>query len=37
MVGAVAYRRLAADGPTPLDGGVYPNLALGLPPAGPDR
>jgi N6-L-threonylcarbamoyladenine synthase len=32
MVGAVAHRRLAADGPTPLDGGVYPNLRLGLPP-----
>jgi N6-L-threonylcarbamoyladenine synthase len=33
MVGAVAYRRLVADGPTPLDDGVYPNLRPGLPPA----
>ncbi|HEX5096760.1 MAG TPA: tRNA (adenosine(37)-N6)-threonylcarbamoyltransferase complex transferase subunit TsaD [Acidimicrobiia bacterium] len=37
MVGAVAYRRLQADGPTALDGGVYPNLRLGLPPAGAAR
>jgi N6-L-threonylcarbamoyladenine synthase len=29
MVGAVAARRLATDGPTGLDGGVHPNLSLG--------
>jgi N6-L-threonylcarbamoyladenine synthase len=28
MVGAVAAYRLAADGPTPLDAGVSPNLRL---------
>jgi N6-L-threonylcarbamoyladenine synthase len=28
MIAATAYFRLAADGPTPLDGGVVPTLAL---------
>jgi len=28
MVGAVAWWRLAADGPSPLDTGAYPNLGL---------
>ncbi|MEI8000389.1 MAG: tRNA (adenosine(37)-N6)-threonylcarbamoyltransferase complex transferase subunit TsaD [Actinomycetes bacterium] len=29
MIAATAFVRLAADGPTPLDGGIDPNLALG--------
>ena len=28
MIAACAAYRLAADGPTPLDAGVYPNLRL---------
>ncbi len=34
MVAAVAAHRLAADGPTPLTGGVVPNLRLPAPPTG---
>jgi hypothetical protein len=29
MVGAVAWWRLAADGPTSLSGGAYPGLKIG--------
>jgi N6-L-threonylcarbamoyladenine synthase len=29
MVAALAAWRLAADGPTPLDSGAWPNLPLG--------
>jgi tRNA A37 threonylcarbamoyltransferase TsaD len=29
MVGAVAWWRLAADGPTSLAGGAYPSLRIG--------
>jgi N6-L-threonylcarbamoyladenine synthase len=29
MIAAVAWWRLAADGPTPLDAGAYPSLRIG--------
>jgi hypothetical protein len=30
MIGVTAWYRLTADGPTPLDAGAQPNLALPL-------